>query len=128
LGLSDEIPDQEIVVYENNAPLLTFWIRKRLPDKTYVPYPLTGAPTINFFGKVSREDADAAAVIKYSTSTGEITITADGSASGALHSEITIQVDVDDTAVPRTLFYHCDVIKAAKPETVRKGPFIIRNM
>ena len=119
--------NENIVVGEGNAPLLTFQGKTQLADGSLVPYLLSGAPAIVMVAKLSRNDVDGSAVFTYSIALGQIAITADGTVVGAKYSEFTVQVVAADTAVPRNLFYRIDVVKAGKPDTIKKGYFLIEN-
>lgn len=117
----------DIHVFENNAPLLTIRIKKKLPDGSRVPYILTGAPAVTLYVKNRRSDADGSAKFSLTKTAGDIVITNDGSGVGATYGEITIQCKSADLTPYGSYPFHLDVIKSGKPETVMTGNFVIEN-
>jgi hypothetical protein len=115
-----------ITVYENTAPKLTLQLRKRVPGGGYAPYLLDGGPTIEFIGKVSPNDADGSAV--FNKTGGAVVITADGTATNALYSVVTVQLAAVDIATPRNLYWFLRVTKSGLPDVVDDGILEVRNV
>ncbi len=117
-----------ITIYENNSPSLTFRLKEELPDGGTGPFKLDGSPVIEFIVKNSRDDLDSAAVAKYSTATGEITITDTGMDATDPFSVLKVQTLAAHTALPKILFYRLDVIKGGNRQTVDNGVLEIKNV
>ena len=98
-----------ITVFQGNDPALTFTLRYA---GTTDPYVLTGS-VISMYLKASPATADPTA--QYTTTGGDITID-DG--PGGVFS---VQMDGADLSVAGQLFYHIDVEKSGKTETVAYG-------
>ncbi len=117
-----------ITIYENNAPSLTFRLKEKLPTGETLPFKLDGAPVIEFVIKNALDDLDANAVAKYSTATGEVTISDDGTGVTDLFSVAKVQMLAAHTALPKTYFYRLDVIKGGNRQTVDNGVLEIKNV
>jgi hypothetical protein len=113
-------------VYENNAPLVTVRLKRKIPGGTFAPYLLAGGPTFKYVAKNDPDDTDANAVISYTGS--EFVIVADGSAPGAEYSELTIQFAATDLDTPGEFYHRLDVTKSGKVLTVLKGFLIVENV
>lgn len=117
-----------IVVREDSDPLLTIRLKKKIPGGGTVPYLLTGNPDIEFYVKLKLSDPRTSALFDYTRATGEIVITKDGNTAGDKYSEVTIQCASADLASPAVHYFHLDVIKANKRDTVMRGFFEITDI
>jgi hypothetical protein len=114
----DVVSDDQIVVYEGNAPLIHFKFTDKVFDgttnvPTRVPLGLSGA-SIAFYKKASPDAADPAA-------TGTWTVT------DAAGGEADLTLTDSDVGAKGTYWYRVDVTKGGATNTARAGYFIVKD-
>jgi hypothetical protein len=67
-------------------------------------------------------------LFNYTKAGGLIVITKDGNTAGDKYSEVTIQCASANLVEPAVHYFHLDVIKASKRDTVMKGFFEITDI
>jgi hypothetical protein len=117
-----------IVVKEDGDPLLTIRLKKKVPGGGTVPYLLDGNPAIEFYVKEKLSDAMGSALFNYTKAAGAIVVTKDGAGVGDKYSEVTIQCSAAHLVDPAVHYFHLDVIKANKRDTVMHGFFEITDI
>jgi hypothetical protein len=114
-----------IIVYESSDPLLTLRLKQGLPGGTYTPYKLDASPNVQFVVKVDPDDITPK--FTYAIGSG-VTIVADGTAGGALYSEISVQCNASDLTPPAKYYCYLAVTKAGKKDVVDDGILEVKNI
>ena len=116
---------ENIELLQGEAPLLTFRIKKKLPDGSTIPFDLTGATAIAFKAKIDNDvDTD---LFSYTMAGGDIVVTVVGTEPGATYSEVTVQTKSVDMTTPQSLYYRLDVTKNARVTSVKHGFLVVQN-
>ena len=78
--------------------------------------------------KVDPDDLDTSPKFDYKLSAAEVVVDNDGTGVGATYSQITIKVAAADQTPAGYYYYHTEVTRAGKTETVDKGWWHIENV
>jgi len=108
---------------------LTLRLSRRKPDGGLEAIPLApGLTEIAVIVKVDPDDPDATPKFDYKYSASEVVVANDGTAVGAEYSQITIKAVAADQTPYGSYYYHTEVTRSGKTETVDKGWWHIENV
>jgi len=114
---------------ENEDADISLRLSRRTPDGNLESIPLAPNLTeIAIIVKNDPDDLDSTPKFDYKLSAGEIAVTNDGTIAGAEFSQILIHAVAVDQTPFGSYYYHCEVTRAGKTETVDKGWWHIENV
>lgn len=115
-----------IRVEEGDDAPITLYFKRRASEGTFIPLDLSGISGLTLYVKNKLADDDGSAKFHYDLG-GQIVVVADGSAPGAVNSQVTINISGGDQTPPGNYFFKLVKTKAGKKETIAAGIWTIEN-